>query len=144
MKFVKSVRKINKIIIHCTATPEGRDINAETIDKWHINRGWSGIGYHYVVKLDGTIEEGRSVNKTGAHTRGYNKGSIGLTYVGGCDENMKAKDTRTEEQSIALVNLLNALMDMYPNATLHGHNEFASKACPSFDVQKEYSFLINK
>ncbi len=71
MKFVKSVRKINKIIIHCTATPEGRDIDAETIDKWHINRGWSGIGYHYVVKLDGTIEEGRSVNKTGAHTRGY-------------------------------------------------------------------------
>ena len=144
MKFVKSVRKINKIIIHCTATPEGRDIDAETIDKWHINRGWSGIGYHYVVKLDGTIEEGRNVNKTGAHTRGYNKGSIGLTYVGGCDENMKEKDTRTEEQSIALVNLLNALMDMYPNATLHGHNEFASKACPSFDVQKEYSFLINK
>ena len=143
MKLIKSVRQINKIILHCTATPEGRDIDAETITKWHKNRGWLTNGYHYIVKLDGTIEEGRSVHMVGAHTNGQNTGSLGVVYVGGCDDNMKPKDTRTQEQDTALTNLLTALLEKYPNATIHGHNEFAPKACPSFNVQEEYSFLIN-
>ena len=143
MKLIKSVRQINKIILHCTATPEGREVDAETINRWHKNRGWSGIGYHYVVKLDGTIEEGRSVHMVGAHTKGHNTGSLGIVYVGGCDAKMKAKDTRTPEQETALVNLLTVLKEKYPNATIHGHNEFAAKACPSFNVQEEYKFLIN-
>ena len=144
MKLIKSVRQINKIILHCTATPEGRDIDAEIITKWHKNRGWFTNGYHYIVKLDGTIEEGRSVHMVCAHTKGHNTGSLGVVYVGGCDDNMKPKDTRTQEQDTALTNLLATLLEKYPSATLHGHNEFSAKACPSFDVQKEYSFLINK
>ena len=143
MKLTKSVRQITKIILHCTATPEGRDVDAEEITRWHKNQGWRNIGYHYVVKLDGTIEEGRSVQMVGAHTKGHNVGSIGIVYVGGCDRFMSPKDTRTPEQDTALTNLLSALLEMYPIATLHGHNEFnKGKACPSFDVQKEYEFLI--
>lgn len=139
----KANRKIDRIILHSTATPEGRDVDAATITRWHKNRGWSTIGYHYVVKLDGTIENGRSVHDIGAHAKGYNRTSIGVVYVGGCDDSMQPKDTRTTEQCMALANLLEALLDLYPNATLHGHNEFAQKACPSFNVQEEYSFLIN-
>lgn len=143
MKLTKSVRQIKKIILHCSATPEGRDVDAEEITRWHKNKGWSGCGYHYVVKLDGTIEEGRSVQMVGAHTKGHNVGSIGIVYVGGCDRFMSPKDTRTTEQDTALTNLLSALLEMYPIATLHGHNEFnKGKACPSFDVRKEYEFLI--
>jgi N-acetylmuramoyl-L-alanine amidase len=144
MRIKKANRKIDRIILHSTATPEGRDVDAADITRWHKNRGWSTIGYHYVVKLDGTIENGRSVHDIGAHARGYNRTSIGVVYVGGCDDEMNPKDTRTEEQLLALANLLEALTDMYPNATLHGHNEFAPKACPSFDVQEEYDFLIKK
>ena len=144
MKLIKSVRQITKIILHCTATPEGRDVDAADITRWHKKRGWRNNGYHYVVKLDGTIEEGRSVQMVGAHTINHNVGSIGVVYAGGCDKDMNPKDTRTPEQDTALTNLLSALLEMYPIATLHGHNEFANKACPSFDVQKEYNFLINK
>ena len=144
MNLIKSVRQINKIILHCTATPEGRDVDASDITRWHNNRGWRNNGYHYVVKLDGTIEEGRSVQMVGAHTIGHDVGSLGVVYAGGCDKDMNPKDTRTPEQDIALTNLLSALLDMYPIAALYGHNEFSNKACPSFDVQEEYKFLINK
>jgi N-acetylmuramoyl-L-alanine amidase len=143
MRLRKTDRKINKIILHCTATPEGMDVDVKKVTEWHKKRGFSTIGYHYLVKLDGTIEEGRSVHDMGAHVRGHNADSIGVVYVGGCDEDMNPKDTRTDLQEFVLTNLLASLMEMYPNATLHGHNEFAAKACPSFDVQKEYDFLIN-
>tara|TARA_B100000767_G_scaffold252870_1_gene256995 strand:- start:485 stop:919 length:435 start_codon:yes stop_codon:yes gene_type:complete len=136
------MRKINKIIVHCTATPEGRDVSVDTIRQWHLDRGWSDIGYHYVVGLDGKVEEGRSVRRSGAHVRGHNKGSIGVTYVGGCDSKMNPKDTRTELQKSGLETLIISLMNSYPNSTLHGHNEFSAKACPSFDVQKEYEQII--
>ena len=135
------MRDINKIIIHCSATREGQDISAATIDEWHKDRGWSGIGYHYVIGLNGLIEYGRDINKTGAHVKGYNKGSIGICYIGGCDSNMNPKDTRTPEQIATLLEFLRILKKLHPNATIHGHNEFSPKACPSFDVQKEYSNL---
>ena len=144
MKLIKSVRQITKIILHCSATREGQDVSVETIRKWHLNRGWSDVGYHYVIYLDGSIHEGRPVNRSGAHTKGYNSKSIGVCYIGGVEKDGKTpKDTRTPEQDTALTNLITALLEMYPTATLHGHNEFANKACPSFDVQKEYNFLIN-
>ena len=136
------MREINKIILHCTATPEGRDISAATIKKWHTDKGWSDIGYHYVVKLDGTVEDGRPVERQGAHVRGHNRNSIGISYVGGCDKDMNPKDTRTEDQVLALDELIAILLDKYPGSTLHGHNEFSPKACPSFDVQKEYEDII--
>ena len=136
------MRDIDKIIIHCSATPEGRAVSVDTIRKWHTNKGWSDIGYHYVIGLNGVVNEGRPVERQGAHVRGLNKKSIGICYVGGCDVNMKAKDTRTEAQRGSLRAFLLDLMDTYPNATLHGHNEFSSKACPSFNVQEEYKDII--
>jgi len=145
MNLKKSSRKINKIILHCSATREGQDISVDTIRKWHVDgRGWSDIGYHYIVSIDGSIKEGRPIDRSGAHTKGQNSNSVGVCYIGGVEKDGKTpKDTRNPEQLMALANLLDALMEMYPGATLHGHNEFANKACPSFDVQKEYDFLIN-
>ena len=137
------MRDIDKIILHCSATPEGRDVSVKTIREWHKQRGWSDIGYHYVVMLDGTIEEGRPLERQGAHVRGHNKGSIGICYVGGLDSDMKAKDTRTDAQRASLSAFLEFLMVEYPKATLHGHNEFAAKACPSFIVKNEYKYIID-
>ena len=137
------MRDINKIILHCSATREGQDISTETIRGWHVNeRGWSYIGYHYVVLLDGTVDKARPVERQGAHVRGKNKGSIGVCYIGGCDADMNPKDTRNEAQKKSLEELITYLMESYDDATLHGHNEFSSKACPSFNVQEVYKELI--
>ncbi len=135
------MRDIDKIIIHCSATPEGVEVSTATIDDWHKQRGWRGIGYHYVVLLDGTIEYGRSIYKTGAHVKNHNKGSIGICYIGGLDDHLDPKDTRTEEQKESLLLLLKTLKKMHPEATIHGHNEFSAKACPCFDAQDEYCNL---
>lgn len=132
-------RKIDKIIIHCSATREGQDISVDTIRDWHLKRGWSDIGYHYVIDLNGVLHAGRPLEITGAHCKGHNTGSIGICYIGGVEADGKTpKDTRTKEQKAALDNLLFTLTDIFANVTIHGHNEFASKACPSFDVQAEY------
>lgn len=129
------MRKINKIIIHCSATPEGRAVTVQEIDKWHRAKGWNGVGYHFVIGLNGEVWSGRNVELAGAHTEGQNANSIGVCYVGGCDKAMKAKDTRTAAQKASLIKLVKELKTKYPNATIHGHNEFAAKACPSFNVQ---------
>jgi N-acetylmuramoyl-L-alanine amidase len=141
-------RYIDKIIIHCTATPEGRDVSIDTIREWHLDRGWSDIGYHYVIDIKGVSKEGRDLEVQGAHTKGYNKNSIGIAYVGGVEKHRKdgkwiTKDTRTENQKDRLEALILDLMDRFPNATLHGHNEFSTKDCPSFDVQEEYKEIID-
>ena len=134
------MREIEKIIFHCSATIEGQNISAATIKRWHVrDRGWSDIGYHYVIGLDGRIESGRPVNKQGAHAKGYNKTSIGVCYIGGLSKNKRAKDTRTDAQKNAMIKLIKTLKNIYPDATLHGHREFSKKACPCFDVQKEYA-----
>jgi len=137
------MRKINKIIIHCTATPEGREHDVADIRRWHLKRGFNDIGYHYLIHIDGTIEEGRPINKQGAHCSKQNKGSIGLCYVGGMSKDMKkAKDTRTQAQKDSLIKLMHELIYKYnKDMTIHGHNEFANKACPSFNVQEEYANL---
>ena len=137
------MRKINKIIIHCTATPEGREHNVSDIRRWHLKRGFSDIGYHYLIHIDGKIEVGRPLHRIGAHTSGENTGSIGVCYVGGMDKDMKkAKDTRTQAQKDSLVKLLHELIYKYnKDMTIHGHNEFSNKKCPSFNVQEEYANL---
>lgn len=138
----KTTRPIKRIIIHCSATPEGKDFTVADITRWHKERGYATIGYHYVIYRDGTIHEGRDINLTGAHTEDYNTGSIGICYIGGCDTNGKtAKDTRTNTQKAALFTLLVQLRKLYPTATIHGHREFAKKDCPSFDVKAEYGKL---
>lgn len=137
------MRKINKIIVHCSATPEGRDIKTETIRDWHINGNrWKDIGYHYVIELDGSIHKGREENVVGAHCSGQNINSIGVCYVGGVAKDGKTpKDTRTEAQKSSLLKLLKNLKAKYPSATIYGHREFAAKACPSFDARHEYRNL---
>lgn len=128
------MRKITEIIVHCSATAEGQDFRAADIDRWHRQKGWNGIGYHYVVTLDGTIEQGRPESAVGAHCHGHNVRSIGVCYVGGVDRNGRPKDTRTDAQRASLRSLVQDLLHRYPGATVHGHSEFARKACPSFDV----------
>lgn len=133
------MRPINKIIIHCSATPEGRWHTVEDIAKWHKQRGYDTIGYHYVIYLDGSVHKGRPIGKQGAHTLGYNRESIGICYIGGMDrDNKHPRDTRTKEQKESLKSLVNSLKTQYPDATVHGHNEFAPKACPSFNVKNEF------
>ena len=133
---------VKEIIIHCSATREGDDsINAEVIDRWHKERGWKGIGYHYVVLMDGTIETGRMVDQCGAHTKGHNKNSIGICYAGGVDSEMIPEDNRTSAQIASLLLLLRLLKNMFPTAIRHGHRDFSPKACPSFDATKEYKGL---
>lgn len=138
-----NTRRIDKIILHCSATPEGKDYTVAQIRQWHLARGFSDVGYHYVIYRDGSVHRGRPENLVGAHTTGHNPHSIGICYIGGCVATKNAKgdyppkDTRTAAQRAALVNLVADLRRKYPGATVHGHNEFANKACPSFNVQKE-------
>lgn len=135
----KSRRTITEIIVHCTATVEGKAYTVDDIRRWHKAQGWSDIGYHYVVYLDGTVHDGRSVDISGAHCTGHNAHSIGVVYVGGLAKDGKTpKDTRTERQKAALLSLLMELRKLYPKAAIHGHRDFANKACPSFDAKKEY------
>jgi N-acetylmuramoyl-L-alanine amidase len=142
VRLKKSKRHINEVIIHCTATKEGRDYTVDDIRKWHRERGWSDIGYHYVIYRDGQIVVGRDVDIAGAHCAGHNTFSIGVSYVGGCDENMKPKDTRTQEQKCAMLNLLVLLRATYPCIKIVGHNYYdKGKACPSFDANREYRRL---
>ena len=132
-------RKVNLLILHCTATPEGRSVTVQQVRQWHIQRGFVDIGYHFLVGLDGTIHKGRPIEKAGAHCKGHNAHSIGICYVGGLDRQGKPKDTRTAAQKAALLSLIRELRQRFPRATVHGHREFANKACPCFDAKKEYS-----
>ena len=135
------MRSINKIIIHTSYTPAGREHDVEDIRAWHKAKGWKDVGYHYVIKLDGTIEQGRSLDNIGAHTRGHNQGSIGVCYIGGMSANDRTpEDTRTKEQKTALKQLVAALDVVFGGTlTVHGHNEFSNKPCPCFDVGKEFT-----
>lgn len=131
------MRKINEIILHCTATPEGKDYDVETIRRWHVQgNGWRDIGYHYVIYRDGTIHLGRPLDQTGAHTSGHNTSTIGIVYVGGCAADGKTpKDTRTPAQKEALRTLCKVLCDTLGITKISGHRDYAAKACPSFDVK---------
>ena len=135
-------RTIKELIVHCSATPEGKDYSVDTIRQWHLQRSFSDIGYHYVIYRDGSIHIGRDESIIGAHCIGHNTNSIGVCYIGGCASDGKTpKDTRTTEQKQSLVKLLKELKTKYPKASIHGHRDFSSKACPSFDATKEYSSI---
>lgn len=136
----RSTRRIDEIIVHCTATPAGREVSVDTIRVWHLARGWDDIGYHYVVHLNGVVEAGRPEAKVGAHVEGHNTGTLGVVYVGGVDPDdvAKAEDTRTPAQREALMALCRGLAAKYPAIrTITGHNQYAAKACPSFDVRTD-------
>ena len=131
------MRKITKIIIHCSATKEGKDYTVADIDRWHRARGFRKIGYHFVIYRDGSIHVGRTKNEIGAHCTGQNAISIGICYIGGLSSDGKPKDTRTPQQRAAMLSLIEQLREEFPGVTLHGHNEFANKACPCFKVPTE-------
>tara|TARA_R110002126_G_scaffold238770_2_gene382102 strand:+ start:1343 stop:1768 length:426 start_codon:yes stop_codon:yes gene_type:complete len=138
------MRYINKIIVHCSATPECREVSVDTIRSWHLDRGWSDIGYHYIIQLNGDINKGRDILIQGAHVRGQNKDSIGICYIGGMDSQMvNPKDTRTTQQTDALLSLLKELKCEHPDAIIYGHRDFSTKACPSFDATEEYKEISN-
>ena len=144
----KSKRRIDEIIVHCTASREGQAMTVEQIRQDHIkNNHWSDIGYQYVVYLDGTVHLGRDVDISGAHADGHNSHSIGVVYVGGVEnrpgvayKNLKAKDTRTEAQKATLMALLMDLRKLYPKARIIGHRDVDThgKDCPSFEAKEEY------
>ena len=150
LTLLKSKRRIDYIVVHCTATPEGQDQTVAQIKAGHLKRGFSDIGYHYIIYRDGTVHEGRNVDISGAHVSGYNAHSIGVVYVGGLENRpgvpyaqLKAKDTRTEQQKASLMALLMDLRKLYPMARIIGHRDVDThgKACPSFDAKTEYKII---
>ena len=157
------MKTIDAIVIHCSATRAGKNIKAADIEKMHKERGFSRIGYNYVIDLDGTVEIGRPLTMDGAHcnTSGlsgvsYNKHSIGICYVGGLDKNGKPADTRTDEQKTALAALVYELMEKYPIVEVIGHRDASPdkdgdgeieplewiKQCPCFSVRDEFPMAV--
>lgn len=135
---LSTARPIDTIFIHCTATQEGKDYTIADIRAWHKARGFTDIGYHYVVARDGTVLVGRPIGQVGAHVEGHNTGSIGISYVGGVAADGKTpKDTRTPAQRASLLWLTKTLAVKFKVKRVRGHNEVAAKACPSFTVAKD-------
>jgi N-acetylmuramoyl-L-alanine amidase len=134
------MRNLTRIILHCSATEEGKDFSAADIRTWHKAQGWKDIGYHFVICLDGTIERGRPIDEVGAHVKGHNADTIGVCYIGGVKDG-KPKDTMTAEQEVAWMHLVLGLRIVFGYLPVHGHNEYAAKACPSFKVGDKYAFL---
>ena len=147
-------RVMDTIVIHCSATKENKDYSIEDIKKWHLQRGFTDIGYHFIIRLNGTIEIGRPLNKPGAHVQNHNAHSIGICYIGGLNDKGKPKDTRTKEQKESLDKLIKMLRGLIPTIKeIKGHRDFSKdlngngiidpeeymKECPCFDVKKEYT-----
>ena len=140
MKYKKHMRTITLIIIHCSATPEGKSLSFEACKRDHMeNRHFRDIGYHYYITRDGHIHAGRSEQQTGAHCKNHNSHSIGICYEGGLDRQGRPADTRTKAQKEALLDLLFSLRMDYPQAIVVGHHDLdPRKPCPCFDAAKEY------
>lgn len=145
------MRRIDLIVIHCSATREDHPFTEHDLDTAHRLRGFDGIGYHFYVRRNGDIKSTRAVERVGAHVRGYNAHSIGICYEGGLDSHGLAKDTRTEWQQHSLRVLVRALKMDYPDARVVGHRDLSpdvngngevepmewTKECPCFEVKKE-------
>lgn len=138
------MRTITLLIVHCSATPEGQSLDFEACRNDHLlHRGFSDIGYHFYLTRDGEIHRGRPLEKMGAHCRGHHRHSIGICYEGGLDKQGAPKDTRTLEQRGALLALLRELKRLFPHALIVGHHDLnPQKACPCFDVVREYRVLF--
>jgi len=137
------MRNISLIVIHCSAVAPWQQSSAADIDRWHRERGWKyGIGYHYVVRRDGTVERGRPLEQVGAHCLNHNSHSIGICYEGGLDVQGRPADTRTREQRASLRRLLELLHERFPTALIMGHRDLSPiKSCPCFDAAGEYADL---
>lgn len=133
------MREINEIIVHCSATKPSMDIGADWIRKIHVQQNkWRDIGYHYVIRRDGAVEHGRPVNQVGAHCQGHNTGTIGICMVGGLTETGRPENNFTPAQFTSVQKLIKDLCVQYPAIIrLSGHNDYASKACPCFNVHQK-------
>ena len=130
------MRKISALVIHCASTKPSMDIGRKEIDRWHRDRGFAEVGYHYIIRRSGEIEKGRPDSKPGAHVAGHNAHTIGICLIGGLDEAGKPAAEYTEAQWTALRKLLGELVMAYPGAEIKGHRDYpgVNKACPSFSV----------
>ena len=136
------MRNVTLIVVHCSANRAGSALRLRDIDRYHRSLGWKGCGYHFVIPADGAVEEGRPLSQVGSHCRGHNSHSIGVCYVGGLDAQGNPADTRTEAQRVALRKLLERLHREFPKAVIVGHRDLdGHKACPCFDVVREYRDL---
>ena len=118
---------IQKIVIHCSDSPHGRGDDAKTIHRWHLEKGWDGIGYHWLITETGETQAGRPEYWQGSHVRGHNHDSIGICLIG--------RDHFTDAQLTALANLVKSRLNKYPDATVYGHCDLdPNKTCPNFDV----------
>ena len=141
---MKTRRKVTKIVVHCAYTPEGKEFDIYDIERWHKERNFRTVGYHYVILLDGTIQRGRELDETGAHVRGHNEETIGICYIGGYanDANKTPKDTRTSAQCESITTLLKYLKLVYKDAEIVGHRDLANRDCPCYDAKNEYKNLV--
>lgn len=132
------MRDINRIVIHCSATPPGADIGAASIDAYHRTLGWAGIGYHFVIRRNGVLEPGREFDRIGAHVAGHNTGSVGICLIGGIDDRGKSENNFTVFQMTTLLHVVATLHHIYPGAEILGHRDFpgVAKDCPCFDVRE--------
>lgn len=136
------MKNVKYIVIHCSFTPQGRDVKASEIKRWHIEEnGWKNVGYHNIIEIDGNVVKGRSISEKGAGVLNHNHHSIHICYVGGMSLDGKPQDTRTLAQKETLLLLLIFYKDLFPNAKILGHRDLAIRDCPSFDALKEYKFL---
>ena len=131
------MRRICEIIVHSSSTPSSMDIGVKEIDKWHRDRNFRMVGYHFVIRRNGLIEKGRDVGDTGAHVRGYNLNSIGICWVGGT-KNGKAFDNRTTKQKKSMFKLIRALIIVFDIERILGHRNVGNTECPSFCAKKEF------
>ena len=139
------MRRIDLIVIHCTASRPDQHISMELLHQMHRARGWRCCGYHYYITRDGQLHIGRPEDEIGAHARHYNAHSIGICYEGGLDDKGRPADTRTPAQRAALIALLRSLKVDYPGAEIVGHCELEGvhKACPCFDVSEYRDYFEN-
>ena len=121
--------KPNEIIIHCSDTPTGRAVSASDIHSWHLQRGWNGIGYHWIIGIDGKLEQGRPEYWQGSHCKGHNFNTLGVCLIG--------RGEYTELQELTLATLVHSIRQRHDIKSIKGHNEYdTNKTCPMFDVQE--------
>ena len=138
----QNYRRIDLIVIHCSATRCNRPFPLEAVIACHRARGFATIGYHFYITRDGTVHAGRPLYQEGAHATGFNRRSIGICYEGGLDASGKPADTRTPAQKVTLLKLLQRLKTDYPHASIKGHRELGvPKDCPCFKASAEYACL---
>ena len=139
------MEQINSIVIHCTKTPPAQNIGLEELYRLHRKQGMLDVSYHYIIKIDGSLQKGRQDNTQGAHTQGHNKDSLAICLVGGVNSRGKPEDTYTLAQYVTLASVVQVLTCQHPAAEVLGHQDYpnCNTACPSFDVRTWYAETIN-